>query len=163
MVTIPLAWLKWGLLVAVVVTGVWLFQLWQPMRQVELHTENLLSRISARDWEEVRAMLSPDFRDSWGHDRAAVMDKAMEAGSHFFALHVVAEESPVVTLQGDEVTVLVRPAVYGSGTAVAQSIMDAVRTETEPVVLRWKRTGGWPWQWKLESATHEGLAQKYRW
>lgn len=133
------------------------------MRQVELHTENLLRRISARDWEEVQAMLSADFRDSWSHDRATVMDKAMEAGSHFFALQVIAEEPPMVTVQGEEATVLLRPGIYGSGTAVAQAIMDAVRTEKELVVLRWKRTGAWPWHWELESATHDGLAEKYRW
>jgi hypothetical protein len=46
---------------------------------------------------------------------------------------------------------------------VAQAIMDAVRAETEPVVLRWKRTGAWPWQWQLVTASHEGLAEKYRW
>lgn len=158
-----MAWLKRAVLVAVVGTGVCLHQLWQPMRQVELHTVNLLRRISDRDWEKVQAMLSPDFRDSWGHDRSAAMDKAREAGSHFFALHVMTEEPRMVTVQGDEATALLRPAVYGSGTAVAQAIMDAVRAETEPVVLRWKRTGAWPWQWQLVTASHEGLAEKYRW
>lgn len=161
-VIIPLAWVKWGLLAVIAVTGVWLYQLWQPSRQIELHTVNLLRRISDRDWVAVEKMLATDFRDSWGHDRAAVMGKAMEAGSHFFALHVMAEDVPDIAVAGMEATARVRVGVYGSGTAVAHAIMEAVRGETGPVVLCWRRSGSWPWQWELVSATHDRLAEKYR-
>jgi hypothetical protein len=160
--SIPVAWIKVGSLCALTAVSVLLYLLWQPTRQAELHTLNLLRRISDRDWVAVEKMLAPDFCDSWGHDRAAVVDKAREAGSHFFALHVMAEDAPKVAVRGDEATVKLKVGVYGSGTAVAHAIMDSVRGETEPMVLIWRRSGAWPWLWELVSATHEELAEKYQ-
>lgn len=141
---------------------IWLAQLWQPSRQVERHTENLLARASARDWPAVTAMMAGDYRDAWGHDREFSVDKARELFSHFFALSIVPLRPPQVRVRPGEGTVAVPVGVFGSGTAVAQRVMDEVRRAEEPFVFTWRKVGPWPWQWQLSSAAHEELAQRWR-
>jgi hypothetical protein len=161
-VKIPLSWLQLALAVVVVLWAGWLFQLWQPARQVERHTENFLRRTSARDWPAVRRMVAEDYRDAWDHNPEELIDDARELLSHFFTLQIVPLEPPVIRALGREGSATARLGVFGSGTAVAHAVMDAVREVEEPFVFRWRRAGPWPWQWELTEASHEELASRYR-
>lgn len=140
---------------------VWLFLLWQPARQVELHTLNLLARASARDWPAVEAMMSPDYADAWGHDRAAAIDEARELFSHFFALQIVALAPLETSAVGDGWEARAPVGIFGSGTAVAQAVIDEVRSAEGPATFVWRRDGGWPWTWSLVGVRHDELARRW--
>lgn len=146
-----------ALLLAIVT---WLAILWQPARQVRLHTDTLLNRISARDWPAVEAMMASDYSDPWGHDRAAFLDEARTLFSHFFALHVVTLETPAVTMGDDTAEVSVRLGVFGTGTGIAQAVIEEAQALREPFVLRWSKSGGWPWDWELTSITQPEIEAK---
>jgi hypothetical protein len=154
----PLLWIA----LALVAAGIWwLFQTWQPDRQVELHTLNLLKRFSARDWPAVKAMMADDYRDAWGQDREMSVEKAMEVTSHFFALQVSPFDLPVVRRDNEAAAVDVKLGIFGSGTPVAHAVMDAVRGAEGPFFFHWRKCGVWPWQWELVAGGHAGLAAEY--
>lgn len=140
---------------------VWLVFLWQPSRQVELHTATLLEQVSARDWPAVLEMMAPDYADAWGHDREALVDDARTLLSHFFALHVVAIEPPVINVQDDRGEAVARLGVFGSGTGIAQAVIEEVQGLREPFVLRWRKSGRWPWDWELASISQSEIEARF--
>lgn len=158
---VPLAWLKRAAFILLVAWAAWLFFLWQPARQVELHSSNLLARASARDWPAVGAMMSPDYRDAWGHDKAKSLSDAEEFGQHFFSLRLGAVGPFEVRVENGSATAGARLGVYGSGTPMAHAIIEAVHELEEPFVFRWKKSGGWPWQWTLTGFGQEELVERY--
>jgi hypothetical protein len=141
--------------------AVWLFLLWQPARQVELHTINLLARASDCDWTAVTKIISPDYRDAWGHGREESVGKADELFNHFFTLKILPTGPMNVRVAGGEGTNSVPLGVFGSGTPIAHAVMDEVREVGGSFVFRWRRTGNWPWQWSLIEAGHAELAARY--
>jgi hypothetical protein len=158
---VPLAWLKTTAILLVTAWAAWLFFLWQPARQVELHTSNLLARASARDWKAVADMVSRDYRDAWGHNRERAFDDAEEFGQHFFSLRIGAVEPLEIRAESGSVAVSARLGVYGSGTPMAQAIVEAVHELQEPFVFRWRRNGSWPWQWALVELEQDELVARY--
>ena len=159
--TIPVSWIKGALTVLLIVWALWLAWLWQPGRQVELHTLNLLKRASSRDWTAVEAMMSPDYRDEWNADRAEAIDEARQLFSHFFALQITPLEPLQVTQTKGAWQAAGSVGVFGSGTPVAHAVMDEVREAEGPFIFRWRKSGRWPWQWSLVATRHEGLGAKY--
>ena len=159
--TIPLAQIKWVLAVLLVAWVSWLAWLWQPARQIELHTLNLLKRASSRDWTAVEAMMARGYRDAWNADRTAAIDEARQLFSHFFALQIAVLEPLRVTEEGDEWQAAGAVGVFGSGTPVAHAVMDEVREAEGPFIFRWRRSGTWPWQWSLVGTGHEALDAKF--
>ena len=158
---VPVMWIRAAAFAIADGAGIYLFALWQPARQVELHTANLLKRAADRDWPAVQAMLAADYRDAWGHDCTAVIDEARRLFSHFFALHIVSTEDPQIAWDSGEVVVSVRLGIYGTGTAIAEAMMEEVREARGPFEFHWRKSGRWPWQWALVQAEHEQLARKY--
>ena len=159
--SIPVSFVKWLVLALLAAWFLWLAWLWQPARQVEMHTLNLLKRASARDWVAVETMMAPDYRDAWNEDRAAAIDEARQLFSHFFALQIAALEPLRITEEGGEWQAAGPIGIFGSGTPVAHAVMDEVRGAEGPFVFRWRKSGGWPWDWSLVAVGHEGLAAKY--
>jgi hypothetical protein len=155
------SWLLTALSALLVLWLVWLFLLWRPARQVELHTLNLLERASAREWPAVEAMMSADYRDAWGHDRASAIDEARQLFSHFFALQIVALAPLRITDENEALAVSAPVGVFGSGTAVAQAVIEEVREARGDAVFVWRRVGGWPWQWALAEVRHAELAGRW--
>lgn len=155
------SWLLTALSALLVLWLVWLFLLWRPARQAELHTLNLLERASAREWPAVEAMMSADYRDAWGHDRASAIDEARQLFSHFFALQIVALAPLRITDENEALAVNAPVGVFGSGTAVAQAVIEEVREARGDAVFVWRRVGGWPWQWALAEVRHAELAGRW--
>ena len=155
------SWLLTALSALLVLWLVWLFLLWRPVRQAELHTLNLLERASARDWPVVEAMMSADYRDAWGHDRTFAIDEARQLFSHFFALQIVALAPLRITDENEALAVSAPVGVFGSGTAVAQAVIEEVREARGDAVFVWRRVGGWPWQWALAEVRHAELAGRW--
>ena len=161
-VLVPVSWIKTAVIAAVALSAIWVFQLWQPARQVELHTRNLLQRASSRDWTAVGRMMSPEYRDAWGHDRARSVDEARLLFSHFFALQITAT-GPWQLSGGDgEWTASGPIGVFGSGSPVAHAVMDEVRSARGMFEFRWEKSGSWPWAWLLTEVRHEDLAARHR-
>ena len=157
-----MSWIKTAVIAAVALSAIWVFQLWQPARQVELHTRNLLQRASSRDWTAVGRMMSPEYRDAWGHDRARSVDEARLLFSHFFALQITAT-GPWQLSGGDgEWTASGPIGVFGSGSPVAHAVMDEVRAARGMFEFRWEKSGSWPWAWLLTEVRHEDLAARHR-
>jgi hypothetical protein len=155
------SWLLTAVSALLVLWLVWLFLLWRPARQAELHTLNLLERASARDWPAVEAMMAADYRDAWGHDRASAIDEARQLFSHFFALQIVALAPLRITDENEALAVSAPVGVFGSGTAVAQAVIEEVREARGDAVFVWRRVGGWPWQWALAEVRHAELAGRW--
>ncbi len=156
-VKIPVGLVKVVVVLVLAGWALWLYQLWQPARQVELHTLNFLQRASARDWPAVLNMMSDDYRDTWGHDRTRSIDEARKVLSHFFALQIVPLGPVRLGGEGGERSATVEIGVFGSGTGVAHAVMDAVREAEGPFLFRWRKNGTWPWQWALVEAGQEVL------
>ena len=159
--TIPVAWIKWPAAVLVAVWAIWLFLLWQPGRQIELHTSNLLARASDRDWAAVTTMISPDYRDAWGHGREESLGKADEVFNQFFTLKILPTGPMDIRVDDGVATNAVPLGIFGSGTPIAHAAMDEVREAGGSFVFRWRKAGNWPWQWLLVEAGHAELAARY--
>ena len=157
-----MSWIKTAVIAAVAALVIWLFQLWQPARQVDLHTLNLLQRASARDWPAVERMMSPDYRDAWGHDRPTSIDEARLLFSHFFALQITATGPRQISGGGDEWSASGPLGVFGSGSPVAHAVIEEVRAARGVFEFRWRKSGNWPWAWLLVEVRHEDLAARYR-
>jgi len=160
-VQVPVSWLKNAAILLLAAWLVWLFLLWRPTRQVELHTSSLLARASARDWDAVAAMMSEDYRDAWGHDRATAVDEARELFSHFFALQIVPLEPLRVSGLADGFSARAPIGVFGTGTAVAQAVIEEVREAGGEADFIWRKAGPWPWQWALTEVRHEELSGRW--
>jgi len=158
---IPVSWIKWSAGVLLAMWAVWLFLLWQPARQIELHTSNLLARTSACDWAAVTMMISPDYRDAWGHGREESTDKAEELFNQFFTLRILPTGPADVRVADGMGTSSVPLGLFGSGTPIAHAVMDEVREVGGSFVFRWRKTGKWPWQWSLVEAGHAELAARH--
>src|SRR3712207_8069835 len=63
-----------GLLAAIVI-GVYLWQLWQPDRQVELHSRHLLEAVEQKDWSGIAAFVDASYEDQWGDDRTLLLTR----------------------------------------------------------------------------------------
>ena len=161
-VLVPVSWIKSAVIVALAASVIGLFQLWQPARQVELHTRNLLQRASARDWAAVEQIMSPDYRDAWGHDRARSIDEARLLFSHFFALQITATGPWQFSGGGGAWTASGPLGVFCSGSPVAHAVMDEVRGARGMFEFRWEKSGRWPWAWLLTEVRHEDLAARHR-
>ena len=157
-----MSWIKSAVIVALAATVLGFFQLWQPARQVELLTRNLLQRASARDWVAVEQMMSPGYRDAWGHDRARAIDEARWLFSHFFSLHLTATGPWQFTGDGRTWSASGPLGVFGSGSPVAHAVSDEVRAAGGRFEFRWEKSGSWPWAWRLTEVRHEELAARHR-
>jgi hypothetical protein len=155
------SWLLTAVVALLAAWLVWLVLLWRPTNQVELHTRNLLARASARDWPAVEAMMSPDYRDVWGHDRSLAIDEARQLFSHFFALQIVALAPPRISAEDGDYLASAPIGVFGSGTAVAQAVIEEVREAGGETDFVWRKAGVWPWQWALAEVRHAELAGRW--
>ena len=158
---VPVAWIKWSGLAIAVAWTVWISLLWQPARQIELHTANLLARASERDWAAVKKMISPEYRDAWGHDRDESLRKADELFNQFFTLKILPTGPMSIRMADGMATNSVPLGVFGSGTPIAHAVMDEVREAAGSFVFRWRKCGSWPWQWLLIEAGQAELAARY--
>ena len=62
-------------LVLAAIWGVYLFRLWQPQRQIELHNLHLLARIERHDWKPAGEFIGDTYQDQWGNNRALLLER----------------------------------------------------------------------------------------
>lgn len=79
---------------ALVLAGLFLLWLWQPERQVRLHTSHLLKKVERRNWEAVGKFFAADYRDRWDHNRETALSDAREAFRQFLFVTIEIGRTP---------------------------------------------------------------------
>jgi hypothetical protein len=143
-----LLWLGWKLARAMLLP---------PAAQVELAQARLLGAAEKRDWSTVRGLLADDYRDEAGNDRDTAIDGARQAMAHFYTVTIKAAgrcEEP------DAETVVFRGVlrIEGTGAGLSQTVLSSVNGMRDPWEFHWRKTGRWPWDWRVTSIHHPQLS-----
>ncbi len=147
--------------------GGWLWRLWQPQRQVELHQRHLLDAVETRQWKRFDAMIADDFRTAGDYDKSTLSREAREFSRHFFVFMEITDHDTKVTLP--EISDHTRPeaevecvlTLDGKGSGLVDLIKEEVNSRKEPYRFRWRRQSWKPWDWQLIEAGHP-LLEKYQ-
>ena len=137
-----------GLIIALIV-GVYLIRLWQPERQVELHSTHFLAHIEKKKWKAVGEFIANDYRDQWGHDRGLVLERLREVLRAVSHARIEAT-GPMVQTENGRGQWIAKITLNGTG-EYAELIKARVNSLDAPFELEWRRGATWPWDWKLVS------------
>ena len=144
-----------GAILAVII-GVWLLQLWQPARQVQLHCEHLISAIEGKKWDSIAAFLDDGYQDQWKQDRALVLSRLREVLS--FARNLRMQiDSPAVNASESEGNWTARITIDADANEVGETIKSRVNALDAPFELHWQRKSWKPWDWKLTRVSNSAL------
>jgi len=143
-----------GLLVALIV-GLYLFRLWQPEHQIELHSTHLLSQIEKKNWKAVEEFVSRDYQDRWGNDRALLLERLRTVFRALPKARINAESPSVQTESGlGDWSAKITITGAGEFGGVIEARVNSLET---PFELEWRRGAAWPWDWKLVSVRNPAL------
>lgn len=140
-----------GLLVALFI-GAFLLRLWQPERQVQLHSEHLLRAFAAKDWKRVADFIAPDYRDQWNNDRERLLERAREVFGYMRNVHFDASD---VSIQNNHWQA--RITVRGDANEFMSEIEARVNSLPTPFDLEWRHASGKPWDYQLVRVSNSGL------
>ena len=143
-----------GLIVAAI-WAIYLVRLWQPERQIELHSIHLLQQIEKKNWNAVTERVGQNYHDQWGHDRPLLMERLREV---FRVLLNPQFEASQVTVQreGNRGFWRAKIAFKASG-EFAHYVQSRVNSLETPFELEWEQGATWPWDWKLVSTRNPEL------
>ena len=143
-----------GLLIALIV-GIYLIRLWQPERQVVLHSAHLLAQIEKKNWKRAGEFIASDYQDQWGHDRTVVLERLRQV---FRALPKARIEAtgPIVRADNGRGEWIAKITIDGTG-EYADVIEARVNLLDAPFELEWRQGATWPWDWKLISVRNPAL------
>jgi hypothetical protein len=143
-----------GLLFAVV-WGLYLARLWQPEKQVELHSRHLLQQIEKKNWKNTGEFIATEYKDQWGHDRSLVLERLREV---FQALASAQIEATQQTVRKEEGRGYWRAKITLHATGdFADYVTTRVNALEAPFELEWQHGATWPWDWKLISVRNPAL------
>lgn len=144
-----------GLLFAVGL-GIYLHQLWQPERQLRLHSAHLLDALEQNDWEEAENFIAETYQDEWGHNRSLVLARLREVLQYSRELKIDAQETGfALSSQGG--TWSARMRIEAEPNEVTIYIKERVNVLEEPFELSWVRPSWRPWEWKLARVSNPAL------
>ncbi len=143
-------------LLAAVIAGLYLNSLWQPQRQVELHSAHLLSQIEKKNWSVIRDFLGENYRDQWGNDRALLAERLREV---FGALRNVRIEAhdPITRVEDRDGYWHSKITISGDSGEWALVIKERVNSLGQAFELHWHRQSRKPWDWKLVGVSNPAL------
>ena len=144
-----------GLLLGIAV-ALWLWQLWTPARQVQLHSENLVATIEAAEWERLAEFVDEAYADQWGQDRALMLSR-LEQVLRFARNLQISVDAPEVSARENEGEWSARITVDADANEIAELIKARVNALEAPFELRWQRKSGKPWDWKLVRVSNTAL------
>jgi hypothetical protein len=145
----------YGGLVAALIVGVYLVRLWQPERQVELHSVHLLAKIEKKDWKAVGEFVGTDYQDRWGNDRALLLERLRDV-FRVLAKARIEAGGPIVRAGDGRGHWTAKVTIKGSG-EFADVIETRVNSLDAPFELEWQQGATWPWDWKLVSVRNPAL------
>jgi hypothetical protein len=143
-----------GLLIALIV-GIYLIRLWQPERQVELHSTHLLAHIEAKKWKRAGEFIANDYQDQWSHDRTVVLERLREVLRALPNAKIDAT-GPIVRAEDGRGEWIAKITINGTG-EYSELIKARVNSLGAPFELEWRRGATWPWDWKLISVRNPAL------
>lgn len=151
-----------GCAAALLALAIWLAWLWQPERQIRLHTAHLLGGIERRSWKRVGDFLADDYSDRWGHDKAFVIEGLRQVFGNFLFLRI---EHRVIraSVSGSEGACEAQVKISGQGGPIAQLVATKVNGLAEPFTFTWRQRSGWPWDWDLSRVDHPTLNPDAEW
>ncbi len=144
-----------GAIVALIL-GLWLTQLWRAENQVRLHSEHFLQRLEKRNSAAAGDFIAMGYHDSWGHDRALLLNRLRLVLRSFSSLAITAT-APQVTLQPSGGTWSASIQLAGRGGEFAPAIIERVNSLTKPFQLHWRQQSWRPWDWKLVEVSNPVL------
>ena len=143
-----------GLLIALI-AGLYLVRLWQPERQVELHSVHLLSQIEKKNWNKVGEFIGRDYQDRWGHDRALLLERLRMVFRALPNARIEARATSVRTAAGQgDWSAKIRITSTGEFAGVIEARVNSLEA---PFELEWRRGATWPWDWKLVSVRNSAF------
>lgn len=146
----------YGGLLAAIVIGLYLFQLWQPERQIELHSIHFLRAMEQKDWRAMSDRIDPAYRDQWQQDREVLLARLRAVLQYARNLKLDAHEPLVVaTSSGPEWRA--RITVGADENELTALIKARVNPLQEPFRLLWRQQSWKPWDWTLIRASNEAL------
>lgn len=136
-----------GLAIALFI-GLYLVWLWQPERQVKLHTENLFHAIEHRNWEAAADFIAADYQDQWGDDRAHVLERLSEGFRYVRGVRIIAS-NPSVQVESLRAVWTGKITLHSSDDEVMEMLDQRINSLQSPFELEWHHLSGKPWDWKL--------------
>jgi len=136
------------------VWGIYVALLWQPERQIELHSLHLMEKIEKHEWKAVGEFISPDYQDRWGNDRARLLPRLREV---FRALPNarIDRTNPAIRVAGGRGYWTAKITIKSSG-EFADYVESRINSLDTPFEFEWKR-GAWPWNWTLVTVRNSAL------
>jgi hypothetical protein len=127
-----------------------------PQDQLMARQTAFLLAIEERDWDDVKAMLTDDYMDDYGHDRDSAVEDARQVLGGFFALTI---KSQVVQMQAvpDLGMVKIKIRIEGKGMGFSDAVISQVNSIEQPWFFHWHKKGRWPWDWKVVQIHNDGL------
>ena len=134
-----------AVLAALALYAAWL---WQPARQVRLHTAHFLGAVERRQWDRAQTFVADNYSDRWGHDKEFVLRESREIFRQFIFLTIQSDPAPP-TFAGRDAEIRTPIKLAGNGSPIAQLVVEKVNTLRAPFTFTWHRTGWQPWAWQL--------------
>lgn len=135
--------------------GTYLARLWQPHRQVQLHSAHLISQIEKRNWSTVASFIGTDYRDQWGDDRRLVLERLREVFRGPGDVNITANNE-VIRSEGKDGWWTAKVTIKTGGPFGAD-IEERINSLSAPFELEWHRQSSRPWDWKLIRVTNPAL------
>ncbi|HVF73373.1 MAG TPA: hypothetical protein VM940_17360 [Chthoniobacterales bacterium] len=132
---------------AAMIWAAWLIRLWQPERQIELHSVHLLEQIEKKNWKNLAERVSPAYQDRWGHDRARLLERLRQVSRILVNPRIEATQRKVHR-DSDHNYWSAKITLQASG-EFADYVQARINNLDAPFELEWKRGATWPWDWKL--------------
>lgn len=136
--------------------GLYAAWLWQPERQVRLHTVHFLKAVERRNWDTAQGFVGEEYSDRWGHDKENVFIDARAVFRHFLFLTIQSEPEPAA-IAGSTAEIRSPVKIGGRGGPVAELVIERVNTLRAPFVFTWMRRSWKPWDWQLVRIDHPDL------
>ncbi|HXM32243.1 MAG TPA: hypothetical protein VN921_01225 [Chthoniobacterales bacterium] len=143
-----------GLLLAAIM-GIFLVRLWQPERQVQLHSAHLLAQIEKKNWSGVAGFIADGYQDRWGHDRPVLLER-LRAVFRFAGNPQITAKDVSVRAESARGFWTARITIAAAG-EFAPVIEERVNALPTPFELEWRRGSNKPWDWKLVRVDNAAL------
>lgn len=144
-----------GLALALVIATCLHF-LWQPGRQVRLHSVHFLQAIELKSWGRVGEFVDDRYHDQWGQDRELLRSHLRDVLRSLRNLRIHSQEL-TVRAGNNRGEWRAWIAVEADPNEVSAFVKERVNGLATPFELQWQQQSGKPWDWKLVAVTNAGL------
>lgn len=131
-----------------------------PEAQILAAQADFLSAVESRDWAEVKAFLTDDYADDFGHDRDSAVEDAEQFLGSFIFLTVTPEIVQVQAVKDvgmDVGMVRAKIRMEGNGLGASNLVVARVNDMQSPWFFHWHKKGPWPWDWKIVQIHNDEL------